>query len=197
MRVFQLGLEINLGSSSHTGSGLHLSNTFEQWIQGFQGFIYCFKFRATASTPPCLLNNSSTPLFHKTNTKSLTLFSKHKNPFLSLAFSSFPNPHFFTFRKLLSFPNPVALKPIFKVGASSTSSSEETSDDDDATQEVFDWPSVLLDSIHASASTEDIQKDLSPLVKQLEPGKNESGALIPFMAVGNGFKKEMLFTRYL
>ncbi|KAL8135856.1 hypothetical protein AgCh_010459 [Apium graveolens] len=112
MRVFQLGLEINLGSSSHTGSGLHLSNTFEQWIQGFQGFIYCFK-----------------------------------------------------------------------VGASSTSSSEETSDDDDATQEVFDWPSVLLDSIHASASTEDIQKDLSPLVKQLEPGKNESGALIPFMAV--------------
>ncbi|KAL8106172.1 hypothetical protein AgCh_029834 [Apium graveolens] len=48
---------------------------------------------------------------------------------------------------------------------------------------------VLLDSSHASASTEDIQKDLSPLVKQLEPGKNESGALIPFMAAGDGIKK--------
>ncbi|KAL8125775.1 hypothetical protein AgCh_013161 [Apium graveolens] len=48
---------------------------------------------------------------------------------------------------------------------------------------------VLLDSSHASASTEDIQKDLSPLVKQLELGKNESGALIPFMAAGDGIKK--------
>lgn len=48
---------------------------------------------------------------------------------------------------------------------------------------------VLLDSSHANASTEDIQKDLSPLVKQLEPGKNDSGALIPFMAAGDGIKK--------
>ncbi|KAL8089653.1 D-xylose-proton symporter-like 3, chloroplastic [Apium graveolens] len=100
---------------------------------------------ATASTPPCLLNNSSTPLFHKTNTKSLTLFTKHKNPFLSLASSSFSNPHFFTFQKLPNYPSAAARKPIFKVGASSTSSSEETSDDDDDdAQEVYNWPSVIL-----------------------------------------------------
>ncbi|XP_031263406.1 eEF1A lysine and N-terminal methyltransferase-like, partial [Pistacia vera] len=47
---------------------------------------------------------------------------------------------------------------------------------------------VLLDTSHANASMDDIQKDLSPLVKQLAPG-NESGAQIPFMMASDGIKQ--------
>ncbi|XP_073030491.1 uncharacterized protein [Primulina eburnea] len=46
---------------------------------------------------------------------------------------------------------------------------------------------IILDSSHASASMEDIQMDLSPLVKQLSPG-NIDGVQIPFMAAGDGIK---------
>ncbi|KAK9180496.1 hypothetical protein WN943_029705 [Citrus x changshan-huyou] len=47
---------------------------------------------------------------------------------------------------------------------------------------------VLLDTSHASASMDEIQKDLSPLVKQLAPGKDDQGAQIPFMMAGDGIK---------
>lgn len=47
---------------------------------------------------------------------------------------------------------------------------------------------VLLDTSHASASLDEIQKDLSPLVKQLAPGKDDQGAQIPFMMAGDGIK---------
>ncbi|KAK9289137.1 hypothetical protein L1049_017610 [Liquidambar formosana] len=47
---------------------------------------------------------------------------------------------------------------------------------------------VLLDSSHATASMDDIQKDLSPLVKQLAPGKDDNAAQIPFMTAGDGIK---------
>ncbi|KAM7488903.1 hypothetical protein LguiB_026387 [Lonicera macranthoides] len=48
---------------------------------------------------------------------------------------------------------------------------------------------VLLDTSHSNASMDDIQKDLSPLVKHLAPGKNGSGAQIPFMVAGDGIKQ--------
>ncbi|CAB4263006.1 unnamed protein product [Prunus armeniaca] len=48
---------------------------------------------------------------------------------------------------------------------------------------------VLLDASHVSASMDDIQKDLSPLVKQLAPGKDDSGAQIPFMMASDGIKQ--------
>ncbi|XP_050372239.1 uncharacterized protein LOC126790137 [Argentina anserina] len=48
---------------------------------------------------------------------------------------------------------------------------------------------VLLDASHVSASMDDIQKDLSPLVKQLAPGKDDDGAQIPFMMAGDGIKQ--------
>ncbi|KAI5349839.1 hypothetical protein L3X38_002730 [Prunus dulcis] len=48
---------------------------------------------------------------------------------------------------------------------------------------------VLLDGSHVSASMDDIQKDLSPLVKQLAPGKDDSGAQIPFMMASDGIKQ--------
>lgn len=46
---------------------------------------------------------------------------------------------------------------------------------------------IMLDSSHASASMEDIQIDLSPLVKQLSPG-NIDGVQIPFMSTSDGIK---------
>lgn len=72
----------------------------------------------------------------------MTLFTKHKHPFLRLASS---RPHLFTFHKLPYNPAVAAFKPIFKVGASSSSSSSsEGTSDDAAAQEVFSWPSVIL-----------------------------------------------------
>ncbi|KAM5569586.1 hypothetical protein ABKV19_016876 [Rosa sericea] len=48
---------------------------------------------------------------------------------------------------------------------------------------------VLLDASHVSASMDDIQKELSPLVKQLAPGKDDNGAQIPFMMASDGIKQ--------
>ncbi|GKV28678.1 hypothetical protein SLEP1_g37697 [Rubroshorea leprosula] len=48
---------------------------------------------------------------------------------------------------------------------------------------------VLLDMIHTKAAMEDIQKDLSPLVKQLAPAGNDNGAQIPFMMASDGIKQ--------
>ncbi|KAM2404298.1 hypothetical protein EV1_031297 [Malus domestica] len=48
---------------------------------------------------------------------------------------------------------------------------------------------ILLDASHVSASMDDIQKDLSPLVKQLAPGKDDNGAQIPFMMASDGIKQ--------
>ncbi|KAK7247088.1 hypothetical protein RIF29_41965 [Crotalaria pallida] len=48
---------------------------------------------------------------------------------------------------------------------------------------------VFLDISHANASMDEIQKDLSPLVKQLAPAENENGAQIPFMMASEGIKK--------
>ncbi|XP_054805019.1 uncharacterized protein LOC129308061 isoform X2 [Prosopis cineraria] len=48
---------------------------------------------------------------------------------------------------------------------------------------------VFLDPSHTNASMDDIQKDLSPLVKQLEPAENQSGAQIPFLMASDGIKK--------
>ncbi|PON31454.1 Methyltransferase type [Parasponia andersonii] len=51
---------------------------------------------------------------------------------------------------------------------------------------------VLLDSSHANASMEDIQKDLSPLVRQLAPGEGDNGAQIPFLTAGDGIKQRSI-----
>ncbi|KAL3506430.1 hypothetical protein ACH5RR_031812 [Cinchona calisaya] len=48
---------------------------------------------------------------------------------------------------------------------------------------------ILLDSSHSDVSMDDIQKDLSPLIKQLEPGDCSNGAQIPFMAASDGIKQ--------
>ncbi|KAK3142838.1 hypothetical protein QOZ80_4BG0352350 [Eleusine coracana subsp. coracana] len=48
---------------------------------------------------------------------------------------------------------------------------------------------VFLDSRHASADMDIIKKDLSPLVKDLEPGNPEEEAPIPFMMAGDGVKQ--------
>ncbi|KAL3828407.1 hypothetical protein ACJIZ3_017209 [Penstemon smallii] len=48
---------------------------------------------------------------------------------------------------------------------------------------------ILLDSSNSSASMEDIQKDLSPLVKQLAPAGCDDGVQIPFMAASDGIKQ--------
>ncbi|KAF4349598.1 hypothetical protein F8388_003782 [Cannabis sativa] len=48
---------------------------------------------------------------------------------------------------------------------------------------------VLLDSSHSNASMEDIQKDLSPLVRQLAPSEDDVGAQIPFLTAGDGIKQ--------
>lgn len=42
---------------------------------------------------------------------------------------------------------------------------------------------IYLESVHVTVSMEDIQKDLSPLVKQLAPAVAEYGSQIPFMMV--------------
>ncbi|XP_042515863.1 eEF1A lysine and N-terminal methyltransferase isoform X2 [Macadamia integrifolia] len=51
---------------------------------------------------------------------------------------------------------------------------------------------VLLDASHSHASMDDIQKDLSPLVKSLAPAKNDNGAQIPFMMANDGVKQRSI-----
>ncbi|KAL6342807.1 hypothetical protein AAG906_016642 [Vitis piasezkii] len=51
---------------------------------------------------------------------------------------------------------------------------------------------VLLDTSHTNASMDDIQKDLSPLVKRLAPANNNTGAQIPFMIAGDGIKQRKI-----
>ncbi|KAK7318954.1 hypothetical protein RJT34_03663 [Clitoria ternatea] len=51
---------------------------------------------------------------------------------------------------------------------------------------------VFLDASHSDASMDEIQKDLSPLVKQLAPAENENGAQIPFMMASDGIKERKL-----
>ncbi|OMO88574.1 Methyltransferase type 11 [Corchorus olitorius] len=48
---------------------------------------------------------------------------------------------------------------------------------------------VLLGTIHANADMEDIQKDLSPLVKPLAPSDIDKGDRIPFMTASDGIKQ--------
>ncbi|CAI8618587.1 unnamed protein product [Vicia faba] len=48
---------------------------------------------------------------------------------------------------------------------------------------------VFLDTSHTNATMDEIKKDLSPLVKELEPTENESGAQIPFLMASDGIKK--------
>ncbi|XP_058731713.1 uncharacterized protein LOC131603429 isoform X2 [Vicia villosa] len=48
---------------------------------------------------------------------------------------------------------------------------------------------VFLDTSHTNATMDEIKKDLSPLVKQLEPNENDSGAQIPFLMASDGIKK--------
>ncbi|XP_040944376.1 eEF1A lysine and N-terminal methyltransferase isoform X3 [Gossypium hirsutum] len=48
---------------------------------------------------------------------------------------------------------------------------------------------VLLEASHANADMEDIQKDLSPLVKPLAPADNDKGNQIPFMTASDGIKQ--------
>ncbi|KAL5702798.1 hypothetical protein ACHQM5_027966 [Ranunculus cassubicifolius] len=48
---------------------------------------------------------------------------------------------------------------------------------------------VLLDSRHSDVSMDDIQKDLSPLVRGLAPGKLDDGPQIPFMMANDGIKQ--------
>ncbi|KAK4433816.1 eEF1A lysine and N-terminal methyltransferase [Sesamum alatum] len=47
---------------------------------------------------------------------------------------------------------------------------------------------ILLDSSNSNAAMEDIQMDLSPLVRQLSPGDCDNGVQIPFMAASDGIK---------
>ncbi|CAI9271358.1 unnamed protein product [Lactuca saligna] len=51
---------------------------------------------------------------------------------------------------------------------------------------------VFLDASHMGISSEDIQKDLSPLVRQLAPSKIDDGAQIPFMAASDGIKQRKI-----
>ncbi|KAJ1407277.1 S-adenosyl-L-methionine-dependent methyltransferase [Sesbania bispinosa] len=48
---------------------------------------------------------------------------------------------------------------------------------------------VFLDTSHTNASMDDIQEDLSPLVKPLAPNENVNGAQIPFMMASEGIKE--------
>ncbi|KAJ0988886.1 hypothetical protein J5N97_007242 [Dioscorea zingiberensis] len=48
---------------------------------------------------------------------------------------------------------------------------------------------VFLDSSHSHASMDDIQKDLSPLVKTVAPGEPADEAKIPFMMADDGVKQ--------
>ncbi|XVF37961.1 hypothetical protein REPUB_Repub20aG0056500 [Reevesia pubescens] len=54
---------------------------------------------------------------------------------------------------------------------------------------IFIVPKVLLETIHANADMEDIQKDLSPLVKPLAPADNDKRDQIPFMTASDGIKR--------
>ncbi|KAK8571667.1 hypothetical protein V6N13_047325 [Hibiscus sabdariffa] len=51
---------------------------------------------------------------------------------------------------------------------------------------------VLLETSHANADMEDIQKDLSPLVKPLAPADNDKGNQIPFMTASDGVKQRSI-----
>lgn len=51
---------------------------------------------------------------------------------------------------------------------------------------------IFLDSSHANLRMEEIQKDLSPLVKQLEPENHDIRAQIPFMTAGDGIKQRKI-----
>ncbi|KAI8538084.1 hypothetical protein RHMOL_Rhmol09G0074200 [Rhododendron molle] len=51
---------------------------------------------------------------------------------------------------------------------------------------------VLLDTSHTNASMDEIQKDLSPLVKPLAPGREGTEAQIPFMAASDGIKQRKI-----
>nr|GLL47828.1 methyltransferase-like protein 13 [Ipomoea trifida] len=51
---------------------------------------------------------------------------------------------------------------------------------------------ILLDSSHLNASMDDIQSDLSPLVKQLAPSECQDASQIPFMAASDGIKKRKI-----
>lgn len=48
---------------------------------------------------------------------------------------------------------------------------------------------ILLDETQSGANMDAIQKDLSPLVKQLAPGENDNGSQIPFMTASDGIKE--------
>ncbi|XP_074579686.1 uncharacterized protein LOC141836162 isoform X2 [Curcuma longa] len=48
---------------------------------------------------------------------------------------------------------------------------------------------VFMDSRHTGASMDEIQKDLSPLVKGLAPERSEDETPIPFMMAGDGIKQ--------
>ena len=48
---------------------------------------------------------------------------------------------------------------------------------------------VLLETIHANADMEDIQKDLSPLVKPLVPADSDKGDQILFMTASSRKKQ--------
>ncbi|KAK6255220.1 hypothetical protein SCA6_016525 [Theobroma cacao] len=48
---------------------------------------------------------------------------------------------------------------------------------------------VLLETIHANADMDHIQKDLSPLVKPLAPADNDKEDQIPFMTASDGIKQ--------
>ncbi|KAL8142913.1 hypothetical protein V2J09_015945 [Rumex salicifolius] len=50
---------------------------------------------------------------------------------------------------------------------------------------------ILLDSSHLSANMDEIQKDLSPLVRQLAPRNNDESQ-IPFMMAGDGIKQRKI-----
>ncbi|XP_010929746.1 uncharacterized protein [Elaeis guineensis] len=54
---------------------------------------------------------------------------------------------------------------------------------------------VFLDSRHAHASMDDIQKDLSPLVKNLAPGNPEDEARIPFMMANDSVKRRNILQK--
>ncbi|KAK4387993.1 eEF1A lysine and N-terminal methyltransferase [Sesamum angolense] len=51
---------------------------------------------------------------------------------------------------------------------------------------------ILLDSSNSNAAMEDIQMDLSPLVRQLVPGNCDNGVQIPFMAASDGIKHRQI-----
>ncbi|KAL4273514.1 hypothetical protein GQ457_13G029550 [Hibiscus cannabinus] len=51
---------------------------------------------------------------------------------------------------------------------------------------------VLLETSHSNADMEDIQKDLSPLVKPLAPADNDEGNQIPFMTASDGVKQRSI-----